>query len=109
MGSKMFCKLQQFKHSLLLGVQFCKVESYIGKMDDCRERTNNHMTGCRYGKSTKNFDKHVFGCAKERGMDLLEPYFKLYILMVCNNYHKLLSYESALHARGLDTLHSSHT
>ena len=64
------------------------------------------MTGCRHGSTTDNFDKHVFGCAKEKGMEIIEPYFKLYILMVCNTYHKLLSYESALHAKGLDTLNN---
>ena len=105
---KCFANCNSLNILYFLVCNFCNVESYIGKTDDCRERTNNHMTGCRYGKSTNIFDKHVFGCAKERGMDLLEPYFKLYILMVCNNYHKLLSYESALHARGLDTLNNPH-
>ena len=62
------------------------------------------MSGCRLGTSTDKFDNHVFSCAKGKGMELVEPYFKLHILMVCNNYFKLLGYESALHAKGLDTI-----
>ena len=85
---------------------FCNFETYIGKTDDGRERTNNHMSGCRHGRTTDDFDNHVFKCDKEKCMNLIEPYFKFYILMVCNNYYKLLSYESALHARGLDTLNN---
>ena len=50
-----------------------------------------------------SLQKAGYECGPEKGMDI-EPYFKLYILMVCSNYHKLLSYESALHARGLDTI-----
>jgi hypothetical protein len=87
---------------------FCNLETYIGKTDDGRERTNNHMSGCRHGRTTNIFDNHVFECAKEKGMDLIEPYFKMYILMACNSYHKLLSYERALHARGLDSLNNPH-
>ncbi len=82
---------------------FCD-ESYIGKTCEMRSRTNNHITGCGGGKSSSNFDNHVFNCAKSKGMDLIEPYFKAHILMVCNNYYKLLAHESALHAKGLDTM-----
>ena len=88
---------------------FCNRESNIGKTDDCRERTNNHMSGCRHGRTSDKFDNHVFECAGKQGMDLVEPFFKLHILMVCNSYHKLLSYESSLHARGLDTINKPHT
>ena len=82
---------------------FCGIVSKIGKTDNCRDRTNNHITGCRHGTQTDDFDNHVFECGPQRGMNF-EPYFKLYILMVCSNYHKLLSYESSLHAQGLDTI-----
>ena len=85
---------------------FCCVESYIGKTDDGRERTNNHISGCRHGRSENKFDKHVHSCAYKKGMPLLEPYFRYHILMVCSSYHRLLAYESALHARGLDTLNN---
>ena len=87
---------------------FCEEETYIGKTDDGRERTNNHISGCRHGRSKNKFDKHVHACAVEKGMDLLEsePYFKYHILMVCSSYYRLLAYESALHAKGLDTLNN---
>lgn len=82
----------------------CGEESNIGKTDNFRERTNNHITGCRWGRSTDKFDNHVFKCAQEKGMAFIEPFFKAYILMVCSNYHKLLAHESSLHAKGLDTI-----
>ena len=89
---------------------FCGLENYIGKTDNCRERTNNHISGCRYGRTPNIFDQHVHTCATAKGMNLLdsnnEPFFKLHILMVCSNYYKLLSYESALHKKGLDTMNS---
>ena len=85
---------------------FCLVETYIGKTDDGRERTNNHITGCRHGSTKNIFDKHVYACASKKGMELVEPFFKYHILMVCSSYHKLLAYESALHAKGLDTLNN---
>ena len=93
---------------------FCNEVTNVGKTDDCRERTNNHISGCRHGRTTDKFDNHVFECAQKKGMISVEPFFKLFLLMVCNSYHKLLSYESALHARGFDTLnnpnnHNSHT
>ena len=87
---------------------FCSKETYIGKTDDGRERTNNHITGCRHGSTGNDFDLHVHQCASEKGMPLVEPFFKYYILMVCNSYHKLLAYESDLHARGFDTINNSH-
>ena len=89
----------------------CLIESYIGKTDDTRYRTNNHISGCRLGHSTNKFDNHVHQCIKDngnqhgkhQGTDFSEPYFTMYIMMVCNSYHKLLAYESYLHSKGLDT------
>ena len=83
---------------------FCKKESYIGKTDNGRERTNNHITCCRHGTGNDKFDKHVFSCAKSRQMPLVEPFFTFTIMMVCKDYHKLLDYESNFHARNLDTM-----
>ena len=87
---------------------FCKEESNIGKTDKFRGRTNTHISGCRTGRTTDLFDLHVFKCATEKGIDLTfpssEPFFTLHILMVCRSYNKLLSYESMLQARGLDTI-----
>ena len=88
---------------------FCNKESYIGKTDDTRVRSNNHISGCRCGTSSDIFDQHVYSCS---GMEFLtkeekqanEPYFKLHIMMVCSDYNKLLSYESKFHALKMDTL-----
>ena len=82
----------------------CFYESYIGKTDDARERTNNHISGCSLGTSSSKFDNHVHQCIKDKGKAFVEPYFTMYILMVCNTYHKLLAYESNLHSRGFDTM-----
>ena len=81
---------------------FCNFESYTGKTDDFRPRTNDHITKCRLGKSTNKFDIHVFNCSlnKERQ----EPYFKAYIFMVLKDYNKLLNLERQLHLAGHDTL-----
>ena len=83
---------------------FCDYESYIGKTDDTRERTNNHITCCSHGTGTDMFDNHVFNCANNKGLPLIEPFFKLYIMMVCSDYNKLLDYESRFHSLGLDTM-----
>ena len=61
-------------------------------------------TGCRHGKSTDDFDNHVFACWKERGVPHTEPYFKIWIFMVLNDYQKLLKYERDLHLAGHDTM-----
>ena len=87
----------------------CNRESYIGKSDNTRERTNNHITGCRHGNGSDDFDNHVYNCAKSKGMQLEEPFFQLYIMMVCNNYYKLLDYESKFHNMGLDTMNRPFT
>ena len=83
---------------------FCNHESYIGKTSDGRERTNNHITCCRHGTGNDQFDKHVNKCARDKGKPLVEPFFKLHIMMVCNDYHKLLDYENKFHSQGLDTM-----
>ena len=93
---------------------FCDYESYIGKTDNTRERTNNHISDCRHGTGTGLFDKHVFECGKlgkipdieERNKK--EPFFKLYIMLECNSYHKLLDYERKFQNAGMDTLNNPH-
>ena len=83
---------------------FCNVTSNIGKTDDLRERTNNHISSCRNGTSSDIFDNHVFNCSKVNNVRHVEPYFKLYVLMVLNDYNKLLNYERKSHLEGHDTL-----
>lgn len=84
----------------------CNVASKIGKTDNFRDRTNNHISGCRWGNTSDKFDNHVFECWKGKNMGPPETFFKIWILMVCSNYHKLLSHESALHSQGLDTINN---
>ena len=81
---------------------FCNFESYTGKTDDFRPRTNDHITKCRLGKSTNKFDIHVFNCSLNKNRQ--EPYFKAYIFMVLKDYNKLLNLERQLHLAGHDTL-----
>ena len=87
---------------------FCEKQgdltSYTGKTVDTRDRTNNHITGCRLGNSSDRFDNHVFKCAKERNLQLIEPYFKMYMFMALRDYNKLRNYESKLHAERHDTM-----
>ena len=89
---------------------FCEMQntltSYIGKSDDTRDRTNNHITGCRHGNTSNKFDNHVYKCAKTRKLPLIEPFFKLYLFMSLSNYNKLRNYESKLFAEGHDTMNN---
>ena len=86
---------------------FCKKESNIGKTDDLRERTNNHISGSRNGKSTNKFDLHNYKCPRDKGIPPTEPFFKLYILMVLNDYSKLRAHERSLHLQNHDTINSA--
>ena len=87
---------------------FCGGSS-IGKTDDARERTNNHISDCRHGTGA-DFDKHVFACGKlglisdikERNKK--EPFFELHIMLECNDYHRLLDYERKFQNAGMDTM-----
>ena len=81
---------------------FCNRESKIGKTDNLRDRTNNHKTGCRHGTQSDDFDNHVYSCGKlnedttKEAKKAKEPFFKLYVMLECNSYHKLLDYEKKL-------------
>ena len=79
---------------------FCHTETKLGKTDNLRNRTNNHRSGCREGRGSDIFDNHVFNC---KGPTLREPLFRMYVLMACSNYDKLLNIERRLHLKGLDT------
>ena len=88
---------------------FCEHESYVGKTDHTRDRTNNHISDCRHGTGG-DFDKHVFACGrlaeipevKERNKK--EPFFKLHIMLECNDYQRLLDYERKFQNAGMDTM-----
>ena len=83
---------------------FCNLESYTGKTDNFRNRTNDHISKSRSGKSTNIFDIHVYNCS--RNFSPRVPLFKAYIFMVMNDYNKLLNSERQLHLAGHDTMNS---
>ena len=87
---------------------FCEQQgaltSYTGITDDLRERTNNHITGCRHGMTSNKLDRHVYNCARARNLPANEPYFRMYMFMALSDYNKLRNYERKLHAQGHDTL-----
>ena len=88
---------------------FCNFTTKTGLTDDFRDRTNNHITGCRWGQGSDEFDNHVSSCSALKNMPHIEHYFKIYIFMVLNDYHKLLNYERKLHLAGHDTLNKPHS
>ena len=89
---------------------FCNTESKIGKTDNLRDRTNNHKTGCRHGTQSDDFDDHVYMCGKlyndktKEARKAKEPFFKLYIMLECASYHRLLDLEKKFHNSNMDTM-----
>ena len=82
---------------------FCLSTTKLGKTDNLQERTNNHRSGCRKGKTSDKFDNHVYQCARAQNVVPSEPYFLLYVMMACSDYNKLLNIERRLHLKGHDT------
>jgi hypothetical protein len=76
----------------------CNIESNVGKTNNLRLRTNNHISSCRNGNSTDRFDNHVHYCQK------CEPYFKLTVFLEVNDARKLITYETSFHLKGYDTI-----
>ena len=85
-----------------LKYNMCKTEIYIGKTNDLRLRTNNHISSCHTGVTPNLFDQHVYKCGNSRDC-LEEPYFELYAMMRLNDEAKLLSYEAYLQQKGYMT------
>ena len=88
---------------------YCNQVSNVGKTDDIRQRTNNHISGSRLGKTSNLFDQHNYRCPRDKGIQPKEPYFKLYIMMVCSNYAKLRAHERHLHIQGHDTINATNS
>ena len=95
---------------------FCLHESNVGKTDNLRERTNNHITCCRHGSGSDLFDLHVHDCARKQGKKLEEkpfkknePYFKLYIFMKLSDYNSLRNHERRLQLQGHDTINNTNS
>ena len=81
----------------------CNKETYIGKTNHIRKRTNVHISSCRSGTTKNIFDKHVHDCGK-RNKNLKEPYFKLYGMMSLRREEGLLFHEASLQRKHLDTM-----
>ena len=77
--------------------------TYIGKTNNIRLRTNQHISTCRTGKGTDKFDLHVFHCKDKPPK---EPFFKLYLLMHLTTNDALLTYEKHFHDNSYDTLNA---
>ena len=101
---KRFANCNSVNALYYLFCSFCNYTSYIGITDSIRDRTNNHISCCRHGNGDNIFDNHVFNCAISKEVPLIEPFFKLYIMMVVNDYSKLHDYESKFHYLGYDVM-----
>ena len=88
---------------------FCRKVTNTGKTDDLRQRTNNHITGSRYGKSSNKFDQHNFKCPRDLHIPPTEPFFDLYVFMVVNDYNRLRSLERKLHLQNHDTINATNS
>ena len=82
-------------------------ECNVGKTDNLRKRTNNHITCSRHGTGTNLFDLHNYACPRNQGIEPTEPFFKLYVFMTVNDYSKLRSQERNLHLQNHDTINAS--
>ena len=88
---------------------FCDFVSKLGKTDDFRTRTNNHISAMRYGTSSDDFDRHVYRCSRKRNVPHVEPFFKLYAFMVVSDYSKLRNHERRLYLDGHDNIHKQNS
>ena len=78
--------------------------TYVGKTSTTlRIRMNNHISGCRTGRTSDIFDVHVHQCGIVNGI-LKPPYFKVFAFMALKSADKLLVHEKSLQRRGFDTL-----
>lgn len=80
-------------------------ETYSGQTNHLRNRTNNHISGCRTGRTTDKFDLHVHKCNKT----LTEPFFKLYVFVELSDGSLLDAYENYLHRCNFDTMNRHKT
>ena len=87
-----------------LSCLFCSMEeTYAGKTDVLRARTNQHISDIKCGRGGK-FDEHIRQCAKKHHKNLVEPFFQLRVFFVLKRYSQLLDYEAMIHASGHDTM-----
>ena len=77
--------------------------TYIGKTNNLRFRTNQHISSCRTGRGTDKFDQHVYDCANNHPK---EPFFKLFLMMKLSTEDALLTFEKNFHDKRYDTLNA---
>ena len=78
-------------------------ETYIGKTNNLRLRTNNHITGCRCGNGPNIFGNHVFHCGRNNNCHE-EPFFKVYAFTTLQEESKLQLHEKHLQHENYDTM-----
>ena len=79
--------------------------TYCGKTNNLRKRINCHISEILSGNTTNIFDRHVHSCQnKLRLNQLVEPYFRLFILLEVPEEKLLLPYESYFHSQKIDTM-----
>ena len=80
-----------------------ETETYTGKTEVIRDRMNNHISSCKLGTGTNEFNKHVYGCRKKHS-ESAEPWFHIYVFFTIKDPSLLESYERYLHRLSLDTM-----
>ena len=90
-----------------LKCNFCTdfVETYGGKTDSLRQRSNQHISDIRCGRGGI-FDEHVRKCAQKHKKDLIEPFFELRVFLVLKRFSQLLDYENMIHEQGHDSMNN---
>ena len=64
---------------------------------------NNHISDCRTGNTTDQFDLHVHDCVKQNNL-LEEPFFQIYAFFSVSEEKYLIPYERYLHTQKFDTM-----
>ena len=103
---KVFANCNSKNAIYYLTCNFCNHMTYIGITDSIRDRSNNHISCCRHGTGDNLFDNHVFNCSIKNKQQSVEPFFKIHIMMVTNDYSKLLDYECKFHSLGYDIMNN---
>ena len=95
------CKSKNVLYFLVCNM--CNKETYTGKTNNLRKRTNVHISSCRTGNTDNIFDIHVYNCGIKNKCHI-EPFFKLYTFMSVSREEGLIHYEKKLHREKYDTM-----
>ena len=95
-----------------LTCNMCNNETYIGKtIGDTKHgrgfkvRMNQHISESRTGESSCKFPNHVYNCGIKNNC-LIEPFFKINVMISLNEPDKLETMESSFQISGYDTLNN---